>query len=366
MDSIREFTQDDVPAVADLFQSIFRRTKRRAPESLRSYLVDLYLKNPWHDWNVHSLVYVTNGSVAGFVGAMPFPFIVGGKRLRTVIAGNLMIDPDIHNPFAAVRMLRQLFAGAQDVTWTDTANHAARKILEGLGSVTIPTYSLQWLRILKPNQYAASLLAQRNRTLAPVSMVLRPLCLMADALLSRIGSTPFAVKKSEFAGEELDVETLLKAIGDFSRKVILAPEYDMSSLTWLLKKAEEKKEYGSLKKVAVFDKNHALVGWYMYYPNPNKAGQVLQWMATPNAASQVLSHMLGNAQEAGSLALIGRFEPMFMANLSEQNSLFFHRASFVQAYSRKPEFIDALYRGNAFFTRLEGEWWTRLQGDRFE
>jgi hypothetical protein len=70
MDKIRSFTHEDVPAVAALFQKIFRRDSDQVPESLKTYLAHLYFDNPWYDGTLSSLVYEENGCVGGFVGVL--------------------------------------------------------------------------------------------------------------------------------------------------------------------------------------------------------------------------------------------------------------------------------------------------------
>ena len=73
-----------------------------------------------------------------------------------------------------------------------------------------------------------------------------------------------------------------------------------------------------------------------------------------------------DARTHGSLALAGRLEPKYMAALSEFNCIFMHRNSSLVVHSANHDIVNALHRGDAFFTRLEGEWWTRLQGDTFK
>jgi hypothetical protein len=103
----------------------------------------------------------------------------------------------------------------------------------------------------------------------------------------------------------------------------------------------------------------------MYYPSPGKTGQVLQCVGRPSTISAVLDHLFDDALHLGSLALMGRFEPKMAKELSEKLCIIVQRGSYVQAISRHPKVMEALYTGNAFFTRMEGEWWTRLQGDAF-
>lgn len=365
MDRIRAFTPNDIPAVAELFQKVFRHGSHRVPESLKAYLAHLYFDNPWYDGTLSSLVYEENGSVGGFVGALPFPFLVGGRRIMAIVAGNLMVDAGLRNPLAGVRMLKQLFAGPQDATLTDTATDKARRIWEGLGSATIPTYSLQWLRILRPTRFAMSTIIGRQRTLNPLGFLARPMSTGLDWISGRAPKSPLRIERSELEGRELSSETLLEGIREFSRKQLLVPDYSIESLRWLLGEAAEKQEYGALRKVALFDKADSLVGWYLYYPNPGKAGQVLQCAGRPSSISEVLSHLFYDAFQLGSLAVIGRFEPGIAQVLSEKSCIIVQRASYVQAISKNPLVMEALYSGKAFFTRMEGEWWTRLQGDTF-
>jgi hypothetical protein len=365
MDRIRSFTRDDVPTVAALFQKIFRRGSAQVPKSLETYLARLYFDNPWYDGTLSSLVYEESGHIGGFVGALPMPFLVGGKRIMAVVAGNLMMEAEQRNPFAAVRMLRQLFAGPQDATLTDTATDKARKIWEGLGSATIPTYSLQWLRVLRPSRFVISAWTGKKIGLSPLAILARPITTGLDWASGQLPKSPMRLEKSELVGRELSPETLLQGIREFSRKQQLVPDYSIQSLQWLLAEASQKKEYGPLRRVALFDKTGTLAGWYMYYPNTGKTGQVLQCVGKPSTISEVLAHLFEDALQMGSLALIGRFDPKMAKELSEKLCIIVQRGSYVQAFSKHPLVVEALYAGNAFFTRMEGEWWTRLQGDTF-
>jgi predicted N-acetyltransferase YhbS len=366
MDTIRHIVPDDVPGIASLFQRVFRGGQDSAPLSLQSYLKDLYFDSPWHDETISSLVCESAGKVVGFVGTFPFPYRLNGSRIMAVLAGNLMVDPDFRNSMIAVRLMKQLFSGPQDATLTDTATDLALKLWEKLGSVTIQQYSLQWFRLISPSRFALSTAVRGSRTLGPVEVLSRPLWSATDAMLRLPRSSPFHIEASGLQEEELSNEELLNGIQALSKGRSFIPDYDPSFLQWLITRAEEKQEFGKLRRVALYDRDHSLAGWYMYYPNRGKAGQVLQCVARPRAESEVLRHLLNDALAHGSLALIGRYDPQMVRELSLLNSVFTNRGSHVQAYSKKVELIRALQAGDAFFTRLEGEWWTRLQGDRFE
>lgn len=364
METIRPLTKSDISSVAQLFQKVFRHTNAPAPASLVSYFEQIYLNNPWRDEAINSLVYERDGNIDGFLGAIPFPMILNGKSIRAVIGGNYMINPEHPNPLAGVKILKTLFSGPQDVTYSDTATETARKIWEGLGSKTVQLYSMQWLRVLRPSQFAL-VMGTRNSILAPLSQILKPALLAADTFFSVVPKSPFKMKASPLHGKELTVRDLLTAIQKFSSRFALKPDYNETTLTWLINEAKEKQEYGPLKSVALFNAQNVLQGWYLYYPNAGKMGHVLQLFAQRQSIDAVLTHLFTDAKNEGSLALSGQAEPKFIQEFSAHGCIFNHRNFSTVVHTGNNDFLNALNSGNAFFTRLEGEWWTRLQGDRF-
>jgi len=54
----------------------------------------------------------------------------------------------------------------------------------------------------------------------------------------------------------------------------------------------------------------------------------------------------------------GQVDPAFFHALSKKDCLFHHDGgSWMLVHSRHPELLHAIHRGDAFLTRLEGEWW---------
>ncbi len=364
MELIRPLHSDDIAPVAALFQKVFRHSNAPPSKSLISYFAEIYLNNPWRDNEINSLVYERDGLIAGFLGAIPFPMKINDRHIRAVIGGNYMIDPEHPNPLAGVKILKKLLTGPQDITFSDTATGTARKIWEGLNSESVQLYSMQWLKILRPAQFALSM-ATRKTVLSPLALIAKPISFVADRSLALFPKSPFQLKESNVYSEELSVIQLLDAINRNAVRCSFKPDYSLQSLTWLINKAEEKNEYGPLRKMAVYSLQKKLIGWYLYYPNKNNLGHVLQIGAEIQTIDLVLTHLFKDALEHGSLALAGRIEPKFIQDFSSHHCIFMHRNSSLVVNSKDQEIINALHRGDAFFTRLEGEWWTRLQGDSF-
>jgi len=365
MDSYTRLERTDIPGVAELFQKVFRRTNPSPPTALAPYFEKIYLDNPWRDEEISSIVFKRDGRIAGFIGVMPFRMLFQGRPIRAAVGGNFMIDPAVTNLMGGPRLLKMFLSGPQDLSYTDTATDQGRKMLEGLGSTAIPVYSLQWLRVLRPLEFTMRM-GTRNKMIAPLAILSKPVSYLIDRTLAVIPKSPFRHDKLDFFSEDLSTGDLLAAIRRFTAKTALVPDYTEESLGWLIRNAGDKKEYGPLRKLALFTADHTLQGWCLYYPNAGNLGQVLQVGATQRTAQAVFAHLFTDARDQGSLGLTGRTEPQYIPALSSQNCIFMHRNSSVVVHSKQPEINDAFHRGNVFFTRLEGEWWTRLQGDTFE
>ncbi len=362
---VRPFREDDIPAVADIFEKVFRKDKKPAEESLKDYFRQVYFENPWRDPELPSLVYEAESNVRGFLGVLPMRLSSRGQTYWAAIGGNFMVDPTERDPFGGIQILKNFFGGKQDISMTDTGNEKARKMWEGLGGVTSPAYSMHWIRMLRPLRLGMSFLRQK-KALMPVEWLGRPFASVIDRLLARSINTPLKLLSSEKERSELTDQELLGVLDRLSRKGMLSPSYDFNSLTWFIRKAEEKKVFGSLLKRAVREKDGSIAGWFLYYPNPGGIGQVLQFGSLRRSVDEVLDALLEDAWSNGSIALVGRAEPRDIKVFSSRNCLFFHRSNYFLMHSANAALIQAIQSGKANLSRMEGDWWTRFQGDTFE
>ena len=108
--------------------------------------------------------------------------------------------------------------------------------------------------------------------------------------------------------------------------------------------------------MVVRNSKQAVIGWYLYYLNPGAISPVLQVAGRKESIKQVLDHLIYHSWRGGAVALSGRLDPRFVQEFSDSYCLFNRRGPWTLIHSRRPDLVQAIQRGNAFLTPLEGEW----------
>jgi len=83
--------------------------------------------------------------------------------------------------------------------------------------------------------------------------------------------------------------------------------------------------------------------------------------AKEGSISGVLDCLFYDAWKQGTVALSGRLEPKFVREFSDRGCFFHHRGTWLLIQTKSPELIQAVHRGDAFLSRLEGEWCMRFE-----
>ncbi len=355
---VRPLAESDIPQIADLYWKILRERKGEPGPAVQSFLHELYFKNPWRDPEIPSLVYDEKGKIAGFLGVIPRRMCFRGEPVRIAYGGNFVVHPDFRTTLAGLHLLRTYMAGPQDLSQTDSANDTSRALLERLSFTTVISYSMHWVRPLRPARCVTFAFSQlmENALAASVEFVSQPFCSLADGLAGRLPGNPFRQSPSPLKATELDIETLLKCQVEFRGGYSLWPQYDAASLRWLLDFMERMKGHGrSLRKLVLRD-DSGIVGWYIYYRNPGGVGEVVQLGGVRKRIPQILDHLFYDAWTDGALALHGTVDRQSMGDYSQSNCFFTCRGGWTVAHSRNPAFLQLLDHGDAFLTRLDGEW----------
>jgi hypothetical protein len=357
---IRPLGLNDVPGVAHLFQKTFHRIRRSSRAALEACLRELFLRHPGYDPDCASRVYVgADGAVRGFIGVLPMPMLFRGRPLRAAIASSLMVENPHEDPMAGARLLKSFFAGPQDFSFSETSNPLAQRMWERLGGRAAATYSMEWVRVLRPAGAALALAGER----IPGLRVLHRAGARADRLAARFAPGLTHDEPLPPHSETVEVGDIAAAdvLPRFADSYALRPAWTTDLLRWQLGHAERKEKFGELVRCLVVGRNDAVLGCFLYYVRRDGIAYVLQTLAHAKTADTVVGHLFAHAGRRGAVALRGRAQPDLLDPLLRRRCLMLHRSS-TTVSAADPEVLDAVARGDALLTGLAGESWTRLIG----
>jgi len=363
MSQIRELQPQDIRAVADMFQRVFRHVKTPAPGSLCDYLQDVFLDHPWYDPDIGARVYCDGDDVLrGFIGVYPLHMTHNDVPIRAAMLGSLMVEQPHDHPLAGARLLRSVINGPQDLTLSETANAQSRMMWEKLRGRTLPSYGMDWARILRPAAFTTQTLIKP----AWLAAGFRPLSAISDPL-ARWGLKRFIDIETELhiTARDVGLDFIADNLPELAADLPLRPGWDNQNLPWFLNHAKTKRDIGPLISRGVYDRADRLIGIYLYHGRRSGIARVLQILALPGRHGAVITNLIDDADQRGCAGVIGKSHPHLLESLLRHRAILFRREATV-AHSGKPELIAELEAGGGLIDGLAGERWSRLLGDQFE
>ena len=355
MDVMRPFQRDDIPEVVELFRWAFQRNGNHAPGALESYFDRAFFENPWYDDDLPSWVHVAeSGRIDGFIGVQPKRLQFRRRRLRVITATKLMAAPTA-TPLVASRLVRRVLAGPQDLLYSDISNDAGRRIFEALGGLTIMLYSLKWQRPVRPARHAIAWLEARGAP-AIMTKMSRPLGSMVDALLGRGGPLRTPPVPQGHAIEDLSLDDLATQVRDVVGNRPMHPDYEVGWLEWVLRIARQTAPTAVLRQRLVRDANQRAAGWFLYFLEADGKADVLHLASRKDTSEAVFDCLLADAWSAGATMLSGRLEPGMIQAMTARHCVFRRADHWTLVQARDPEILASIAAGQAFLSRLEGEW----------
>jgi hypothetical protein len=349
---IREFRPQDAEAAAALHGRVFPGAWR-SREQCAAYMRELLFRNPWYDPELPSWIAEDGDGMVGFFGVLPRRMVHGNLSLRVAVSCQFMVDPAKRRSLAAVALMRRYFSGPQDLSISDGANDATRSLWEAAGGVASPLHNVHWVRLLRPVGGLVSLGGQLAPALASVAA---PIAALADACIPRR-----ARRAMPWREEELDAAGLVSALQEHRGVFTLRPAYEQASVEWLLGEARAKQRHGVLQGCILRDEARRIAGWFIYYLSSSMS-QLLQLGARRERLPAVLDRLFEHARARGAVAIQGRLEPHITAALRGKRCLLVNRGVSTLLHAKDPALLLPFYRGDAFFSRLDGEWWARFSG----
>lgn len=364
MGNIRHFVEEDIDSVADLHLRVFRHGQPMTADlrnAYRSYFLDVFLKNPWFDPRISSFVYcAASGNIAGFIGVVPRPIRIRQQRAMAAVSSQFIVDPQAGSAMAGIQLLRAFLKCGQDLSIADEANDVSRVLWERLGGSTAVPHSIEWTRPLRPTQLALRLLVRR-KSVKPLAIVVSPLAKILDTFSARVARTRFRVQTPTLMAHDMDINAMLGCVSDMAERHALVPEHDRLSLEWTLGRLQKRQYPRQLRNVIVRDGQDRIVGWYVASVDRGGIAEVLQMSTKPQFAREVLDRLAYDMWRAGSIAVTGRFAPGFAGSLLGPYCYILRRQYWMLVHSARPEILEALHRGDATLSKLEGEFLLRFK-----
>jgi hypothetical protein len=360
--TLRILAESDIPAVVALFARVHPEHRWSSTTECGAYFRATLFDNPWCDPEVPSWVAEDGDRITGLYAVLPRRMLWRGRPIRVAVGCQFMVDPDRRHSLTALQMAQACIAGAQDLTLTDVASDQARRMWTSVGGTAALLCSLHWTRPLRPARYALALAQERTVLPRSVAQAARPVAAVVDALVARVHPNRFHDAGDDVADEALDAATMLADLPAVIDGSALRPLYDAGSLGWLLDQVSRKTCYGKLHARVVRDHKSRIIGWYLCYVRAGAASEVIQIAARRDAYDRVLRRLLVDAWRLGATAVRGRVDPRFAKELSDRHCWCRWDGAWTLAHSRDPAIVAAIQQGDAFFSRLEGEWWLRFMG----
>lgn len=324
--------------------------------ALQAYFEEIFCRHPWRQSDLPSLVYQEEGGqIVGCLGVMPRRMSLNGREIQAAITHHFMVGPGSRSTLAALELARMFLAGQQDLSVAEGGS-VSQKIVERFGGATSCLHSIRWTRPLRPGRYFLSVLQRRGLSTA-LGWMLVPWGYAADTLAPLILPKSFVLSAPRLAGEELEPQMFLSCLSELTRHRSLRPEYDARSLQWLVDLLAKRSDRGTLQKVVLRCASGEIVGWYLYYLKPRAVSEVVQLAAKQGEMGKVLEHLFFHAWRGKAVAVSGQLDPEALHIFSEKGCVLHHDgSSWVLIHAKQPAALEAIHRGDAFFTRLEGEW----------
>jgi hypothetical protein len=280
--------------------------------------------------------------------------------IQAAVSSQFVVDARFRSTMAGIQLLRTFLAGPQDLSIADEASLDSQTLWRGLGGSTASLQSISWARVLRPAQFWNSRIDGQPSSRLWNAMMKHVLPL-GDRLLTAMPGNPFHVPPAGEAADDPSLDELLCCIREVSLQRTLRPVYEFRSLERMLSILEGYRKHGPLRKRVIRNSRGKVEGWFLYHAKPGGLGEVLQVGATGSAHGRILDQLFLDAWQQGVAALSGRLQEDWLDDLRRRKCLFHHRGYWTLVHSRNREILDTIHRGDAYLTRLEGEWPMRFE-----
>ena len=361
MGEICAFTEEHVTAVSALFLRGMRGRADAPGKPLQDYFREMFFANPWVSPELPSLVYFDRGKLIGFLGVLPRRMEFRGRSINVAVATQFTVDREQHRGLAAMELLRRFFRGPQDLSYTDGAGGSIDLLWSSAGAHPARLYSFNWLRVLRPLGAVRSFGGRLQGRLGVMGRAAASLAAPADFLLSKLPHPALRPPRSACVSTPLDAAELFRVMQEVGWREALRPSYDLPAFEWLMSQVAANRPLGDLLMTAVHKPDGDLCGYYVCQVKRGGHASVLQiGLRRHDHFDSVLGALFRDAWQHGASSVKGQAIPSALVNLTNQYCLFRQAHTNVLFQAHDPAITEAIFRGDAGLSRLDGEYWLRF------
>ncbi|MDR0253586.1 MAG: GNAT family N-acetyltransferase [Brucellaceae bacterium] len=367
MSEIRFLQQADMPDVTRLFQKIFRNSDAQPSQELTRYLQHLYTGLAGETAPASKVLINEQGAVSGFIGVNYFDYSCEGKTLKAAMVGSLMVDNHEQDPLGGAKLMRSLLDDNYDLILTETASETTAAMWKKLNAIQLTNYSLDWLRIISPLNFALGTAGSKLSLLK----IFRPVTNFIDRR-KRNAMPPLSLRWSGTpenwtAGQalqcqQIDAAEFTALYHQFSAEFSYRPQWQGEQFDARLQDALQKPDYGQPFMVKAATKTGKTVGLFLYHLQNGGTARVLELLSHPKAASQTIDTLIHHAAQNGAVAIRGRTQPLMMEAMLGKRIAFTHLAS-TMVWAKDPAMLVPFETGRAQLNGIAGEHWSCLSGN---
>lgn len=358
---IRPLRSDDIPALAQLYMSVFRGREGGSFPRLERHMRMLFLEHPRQNEDCVSLVYESGGGeIGGMFGSLPAPMLLDGRSVIGSIISTWMARPGSLRAEAGTRLVRAHLKRRHAISFTNTANATSVSMQESLRFRFSSHYSLEWFKALNLSSYAASVAARRAGARLP-DWLARGLHAPERALRaqSRPQSPP------GWRVEAVGVERFAELLVSLTPRFRLRPDWSAQDIVWTLNLAAERIGGGPLRLCEATDEKGRLAGVFAYFAPPMGRAETIELVAPRHGETRLLQALIADADAQRCAYVCGRAGPLIVRGLFETPRVYYRQTAAAAFRSDVPEIAAAVAYGEALLGGLIGDGWTPLATETY-
>lgn len=338
-----------------LRQRTFRHSAHATEEEAIHYFRTIFFENPWHDPALPSLVCESDaGRIIGFLGRITRRFQFAGTPIRAVTPTQLSAEGDASG-LVALRLLREMLAGPQDLAWADAATERVRQIWMRIGGEVPAIQCLHWRFAVRPSGSALAGLEG--------GFVTRGTRFASQVLLRDADRAIARRIRHEAAQLQMlpspSPESWLEAFRSLAEDALCTAD-GPAELSWTLRMLEAAHGPRAIRSAIAKDRRGKVVGAHMFVAKRNQVGEVIALAARRGAGGALMWALAGEALDMGIRTLRGRLEPRLAFELEALPVRIVREAPWSLFATSRPDLAVAIHSGRTQFTRLDGEWWLQF------